>query len=98
MKTVVVLFFALLAYQSSTAQLPNYYQQGYNTGCQLGTGYSQGVTSNYTIYINTISNPNFPTEYKNGVREGWAACRRRSGDLGCPDNGCDWGLPDVDEE
>ncbi|BFP40551.1 hypothetical protein FGF1_13960 [Flavobacteriaceae bacterium GF1] len=82
MKTFVILIFAVFTYQSSTAQITDYYQQGYNTGCRLAQEYSEGVTSNFTIYQNTITDGNLPSEYRNGVREGWVNCLTTGGDRG----------------
>ncbi|WP_430906389.1 hypothetical protein [Maribacter sp. 2-571] len=89
MRKLVIFIVLISCYQFSSAQAKKTSQEGYNTGCELATAYSQGDSSMYRLYTNTITNPNFPIEYKNGVVEGWTACKKRSDDRGCPDKGCD---------
>ncbi|SNR17450.1 hypothetical protein [Tenacibaculum jejuense] len=73
-----ILFFVLFclsvsafAQQVPGGQVPNdYYKQGYNTGCNLGK------LDDTKLLNATMSEPNFPSEYKVGVLEGFNKCHK----------------------
>ena len=102
--SILLFTISILAFNSANAQLSNnnnLYQQGYNTGCELKQEY------NVRLYNATISNQNFPQEYRTGVREGWATCSAPTtdgGGLGSDDiicrlfNNCQEDNPGSDQQ
>ncbi|RYC52674.1 hypothetical protein [Flagellimonas olearia] len=70
MKNVLLTIVTLvLLSMTVTAQTKtDYSKEGYHVGCELAATY------NVTLYNATIGNSNFPQEYLDAVRLGWANC------------------------
>lgn len=69
MKRLLLLLFLITFFYNYGQNLrEDYYTLGYRVGCELGKG------ADTKIYISTISNSNFPQEYRIGVTEGYQIC------------------------
>ncbi|UOY06546.1 hypothetical protein L0P88_21805 [Muricauda sp. SCSIO 64092] len=67
--TIVLVLFSI-GFSAAQSKLTDadLQQQGYNNGCELRQ------SDDIDLYRATISNPNFPQAYLDGVMSGWLRC------------------------